>query len=201
MEATPGEVKEGWKRDGLARHALALAATRKVTRGKRFWVEGHIDQMLRMVTISNEWTGRCCEWLTRLLMNPKPYLNRTDGLVRFGAGKLLVNEQALVDAWKLYFPDTRIEAETSKIGSALRALSSNDRPTLRFNGVRRRYRDINLDNLFAWSEANGFGDRAAMLRTVWDGQTPPGESPESAPNNETDDLSTLPSANGGSQPL
>jgi hypothetical protein len=196
MNQLPGETKNLWKKEGVARHALWLAQNREVSPGKRFWVEGDVTQMHRLVTIMSDWPSRACEWLVRFLMNPKPYAQRNDGLVRVGDGKLLVNEQAIIDGWKLYFPDTRIEPETAKIGAALRTIAGVDRPCLRWNGARYRYRDINVETLFAWSEVHGLGDQTAMRRVLWDGAPPrkPGED-DDFDSTETDDMATVAAVN------
>jgi hypothetical protein len=201
MAAIPGEVKEGWKRNGIAQHALWLQTNRSVERGRRFWVEGDVTQMHRLMTITSDWTSRACEWLVRFLMNPKPYANRRDGLVRAGSGKLLVNEQAIIDGWTIYFGErTRIEPETAKIGAALRAIAKPERPCLRWGGKRLRYRDVVVDTLFAWSEAHGIGDKDEMLRTLWDGEAPrePGVDTDDA-DKTTDDLSSIPAVNSGEE--
>jgi len=205
MAGVPGETKERWKREGIARHALWLQKNRVVTRGRRFWVEGDVTQMHRLMTISSDWTSRACEWLVRFLMNPKPYAQRADGLVRVGKGKLFVNEQAIIDGWALYFGErTRVEPETAKIGAALRAIAKPERPCLRWKGERRRYRDIIVDTLFAWSDAHGIGDRERMMRTLWDGEEAPrvpGQDDDDANDKSTEDMPEVPAINAAEEPF
>ena len=188
--------RERFKTDGIARHALWLRDNREVQPGRRFWVEGDITEMHRLVTITSDWTSRVCEWLVRYLMQPTPYANRGDGLIRVGQGKLLVNEQALIDGWRLYYPDTKVEPETAKIGAAMRAISGDARPSLRWNGRRLRYREINIETLFAWSDAYGIGERSTMDSTLWQGAPPrePG-SDDGKHDRTTDDLDSILAAN------
>lgn len=188
--------RERWKTEGIARHALWLRDNREVQPGRRFWVEGDITEMHRLVTITSDWTSRVCEWLVRYLMQPTPYANRGDGLIRVGQGKLLVNEQALIDGWRLYYPDTKVEPETAKIGAAMRAISGDARPCLRWNGRRLRYREINIETLFAWSDAYGIGERSTMESTLWQGAPPrePGAD-DGKHDRTTDDLDSVLTAN------
>jgi len=201
LATVPRATKELWKAEGIARHARWLQANREVKPGKRFWVEGDVTQMSRLVTISNDWSARVCEWLVRFLINPAPYAARADGLVRLGKGRLLVNEQGIIDGWKLYLPDTRVEPETAKVGSALRSISGDERPIFRCGKKkeRRRFRDITVDTLMAWAEQNGLGDREAMLATLWDGETPPGER-EPGGDDELEGV-TMPAINAGGDPF
>lgn len=196
LATIPPEERERWKREGLARHALYLAATREVAPGRRFWVEGDITEMHRLVTITSDWTSRVCEWLVRMLMQPSLYSNRGDGLIRLGNGELMVNEQALVDGWRLYYPDTRIEPETAKIGAAIRAISIDRRPCLRWLGKRVRYRQINTETLFAWSDSYGIGERSTMYAALWGGKPPREPGMDDGDDDRiTDDLTTVQTAN------
>jgi hypothetical protein len=88
------------------------------------------------------------------------------GLIRISEGKFLVNEQAIIDGWDKYFPKTKVEPTVSKIGSALRAVSFAERERWRFRGIRIRYRVVDLDTLFAWSESSGVGSRERMEVTL-----------------------------------
>lgn len=169
--------------DAIAKHALYLMQTRQVRRGRRFWVEGEQSDMHLMLMTGSRWNSLVVEWLVRYTLCPQSYDSRGDNLIRHGDGHLLINDGAIVDAWRLYLPNTKFEPETSKIGAALRALSAKDTVQLRTpQGRRVRFRDINVDILLAWSEKSNIGDRETILATI--GEKPPrqpGEDLEQAP--------------------
>lgn len=207
LESLPAELRDGWAKGGIASHALWLAQNRKVERGRRFWVEGDVSQMHRLLLVSSDWTSRVCDWLVHFLMNPKPYLQRNDGLIRVGKGRLLVNEESIVQGWKLYLYDTNIEPETGKVCAAVRAISKKERPCLRWKNpatgkaVRYRYREIMVDMLFGWAKSN-VGHEETMLRTLWDGETPPSaeREPGEDDSDEVDGLD-VPAINAAEEPF
>jgi hypothetical protein len=160
----PRVQKAYWGEAGIARHILWLAENHEVKEpGKRFWVEGDVSQMHRLLMTGSRWNSLCCEWLVRYLMDPIPYDSQAKGLVQIKERELLVNEQALIDGWDLYVK-TRVDVETSKIGAALRAISkSTRRKQLRWQGKQIRYRVIDVDHLISWSDRYNIGDRETML--------------------------------------
>ncbi len=182
--------------DGLAKHALHLAATRTVERARRFWVEGDTESMHRMLMTGSAWNSLVCEWLVRYLLKPNVFDKANNGLIRRGPNEktgvheLLVNEQAIIDGWKTYI-DIHKDPETAKIGTALRALSTKQKPVqLRFMGKRLRYRIIDTEYLFDWSRRYNIGDEASIRFSL------AGGNPERMPHDEeTDDLRTIPAAN------
>ena len=178
--------------DGLAKHALHLAATRTVERDRRFWVEGDTDSMHRMLMTGTAWNSLVCEWLVRYLLNPTVFDTSNTGLIRRGEGELLVNEQALVDGWKTYIDIRNKDPETAKIGTALRALSTKQKAVQkRFMGRRLRYRVIDTEYLFDWSRRYNIGDEESIQCSL-DGGNP---ARMERGDDETDDFGTIPSAN------
>lgn len=174
LESIPKATIQAWINGGIAAHVLWLSHNRQVVPGGRFWVQGEVAKMHRMLAISSEWTSKCCDFLVRYLTNPAPI--RSDGavkdLIRTGDGRLLVNEQAIVDCWGRYITHDKSNLEASQIGSALRAISHPDRPQLRCDsGKRVRYRDIKIDLLMGWVEAN-YGDVMTISNTIWGGNIP-----------------------------
>lgn len=169
------ETKEHWMERGIAEHALYLSEHHEIKEvGKRFWVEGDVSQMHRMLMTGTRWNSFVCEWLVKYLMNPQPFDVLGTGLIRRQKGELLVNDQALVDKWELYM-SARIDPETAKIGSALRAIASTkDRKQLRWQGKQIRYRVIDLDHLVDWSDRYNIGDSATMRAQL----TPPEVEPD-----------------------
>lgn len=167
LNSLPREKREYWAKAGIARHALWLAENHEVKEpGKRFWVEGDVSQMHRLLMTGSLWNSLCCEWLVRYLMSPQTHDTKNDGLIRREDGELLVNEQALIDGWELYLK-TRYQCETAKVGAALRAISkTTKRKQLRWQGKHIRYRIIDVDHLLSWSDRYNIGDRETMLARI-----------------------------------
>jgi hypothetical protein len=156
-----------WKNNGIAAHALWLAENHEVKDpGKRFWVEGDVARMHSNLLLGSKWNSTVCEWLVRYLMNRKPFDTKGTGLIKCEGGQLFVNDQAIIDGWNLYL-NTKQEAETAKIGAALRAISkSAERRQMRFNGRQIRYRPIDIEHLFAWSDRYNIGSRESLLEAI-----------------------------------
>ena len=171
INALPRETRERWEREGIARHALYLAEHHKIEKpGSRFYVEGTATTMHRLLLMSSRFNSLVCEVLVRYCMNPGPFRQQASGLIRIYKGELLVNERAIIDAWKLYLPDTRMEPELAKVSSALRAISTGKRTQLRAPGGKRfRYRHVDVANLEAFVETTGDGDKAAIHALIAEG--------------------------------
>jgi len=168
------ETTKQWAKSGIAQHALWLAKNHVVENpGRRFWVEGSIDQMHRMLMTGSFWNSRACEWLVRYMLQPELFDSRDSGLVRRLDGQLLVNDQAIVDGWQLYFPNTKIECNTSKIGAALRAISDDKRKQIRFKGKPIRYRVIDMAHLYDWSDRHNIGDMDTIRDNLVDKKQKP----------------------------
>lgn len=166
LEALPADKKERWISRTIAEHSLFLYENRVVKREKRFWVSGSISAFHRLLVQSSDINASVNQWLVYYLQNPAPIDAKGDGLVRRGEGRLLVNDQAVIDGWTTYFPNSRLEPTVGTIGAALRAVSSKERERFRFRGQRVRYRVIDLESLFAWSDASNIGDRETMEASV-----------------------------------
>lgn len=163
LDALPQSVRDQWLTgDGIAAHVLHLHATRDVRTHGRFAVQGDVTSMHRLLLTSTYWNSMVCEWLVRYLMNPTSMDRRGDGLIRRDTGRLLVNDQALIDGWELYLK-THKDPDTAKIGQALRTISKNDRVQLRYNGKRIRYREIDLEHLCAWSDQHNIADNRLIV--------------------------------------
>jgi hypothetical protein len=170
LNELPRSLREMWADKGIAEHALWLRENHVVKEpGKRFWVEGDVSQMHRLLMTGSKWNSLVCEWLCRYLMEPNLFDKGDSGLVRRGNGELLVNIQALLDGWGLYHKAINIDPETAKIGAALRALSKTPKPKqLRNKGLRTRYRIIDIDHVLAWSDRYNVGDREDLLKKIGD---------------------------------
>ncbi len=168
LEGISRARKNEWLEEGIAKHALWLAANHEVEHpGKRFWVEGDVSQMHRLLMTSSRWNSLACEWLVKYLLNPQPFDAMGSGLIRRIDGALLVNDQAVVDHWDLYLPKVKQDPETAKIGAALRTISKTSRRVQkRWQGNRLRYREIDVDHLISWSDRFNIGDADTLVRRL-----------------------------------
>lgn len=166
LEALPPEKKEEWVERTIAEYSLWLYEHRTIKREKRFWVSGSISAFHRLLVASSDINAQVNQWLVYYLSNPAPIDAKNDGLVRISDGRLLVNDQAVIDGWDTYFPLSKIEPTVGKIGAALRGVSLAKGTRMRFRGKRIRYRIIDLESLFTWSDSSNIGDRETMEITL-----------------------------------
>jgi len=177
LNELPRSQREAWAQEGIAKHALWLAANHNVAEpGKRFWVEGSVGDMTNRLLGDSKWNSLTIEWLVRYLMNPKMVDSKGGWLIRRGEhdGELLVNDQAVVDYWSLYLL-TREAPITSFIGSALRAISKTPRVKREaeiresdgtYTKKQLRYRVIEVEHLLNWAERFGLSDRDTLVKAV-----------------------------------
>lgn len=160
--------RDAWRREKLfAAHVMYLAENLPVEKEGRFWVEGNAEEMSLGLMVGSHWNSRVCEWLVRYLMQPERVDRMLQGTIQRRGGELFVNEQALLDHWGQYFPNTREEPETNRIASALRTISQG-RARVRhsYRGVPIQYHHIELNSLLLWSDRMGIGDRESIRATV-----------------------------------
>jgi hypothetical protein len=172
LESLPRETKEAWGRGGIARHAYWLAANHTVAEpGKRFWVEGDVSTMHRLLMTGSYWNSLVCEWLVRYLGDPQKYNVRFRGTPGMGyirriEGHLFVNVQAISDGWELYL-NTRDVPNTRKLGTALNTISkTNDRVQKRWDNKQIYYREIDVDYLVSWSQQYNVGEPDEMTKAL-----------------------------------
>jgi len=158
LAAVPRDVKEGWARSGIARHALWLAANHTIKEpGGRFYISGDLSQMTRLLVTGAHWSSMVCEWLIRYLLQPEMFDKLHTGLIQKVRGGLFVNVQALLDGWNLYL-NTRQDPDTARIGTALQAISAIERPRLVYGDKRLRYFEVDKQHLLAWAIRYSVGD-------------------------------------------
>ncbi len=156
--------------DLIARHALYLAASRTVTPGERFLVEGHTSTMHRLLATQGRSAGLVVEWITRYLDEPRAAAAQK-GLIIVGGGKVLINVGALVDNWTMYIRSDEVP-RSSMLGRALGNLS---RGTVRPGGGPR-FHDIDVDIVLDWAEHNTIGNVDKMRERI---NAPVGGPPKS----------------------
>ena len=159
------DERNRWKTTKIPEHVLHLAQTREVEPQGRFWVEGSVSMMTDVLMTSSDWNSRVCEWLVEYLTLSNRVDAKQDGRVLLRDGKLLVNIRAITTGWNIYFPDTRLEADTRAIADALRSIA-HGQVRARSGKHQRQYFDIKLDLLWSWAERNGVGGVEEMQQRL-----------------------------------
>lgn len=120
-------IQEWVRGDHVARHALWLAANRKIDESKRFLVSGEDSAQAEAMTTGTAMVSSVLEFLCRALSTPA----YTSPKIRAGDGVLLVNTEALADehAWKRFVPSRKIPA-ARVISDSLRAISEREAVTV-----------------------------------------------------------------------
>ncbi len=198
IESLEQAERDRWNEGcGIARHVLWLAENHEiVSRGKRFVVEGDLSRMHRLLATSESWTTMVGEFLIRYCLHPNPVDVKEDGLIRRGDGKLLVNDQAVIDNWTQYLR-THKDPDTRRIANALRSLSNpTKRVQLRWKGKAIRYRQVDTEQLKAISDDINVGSHREIDEAI--GAV---EKAADAVDQTTDDLATLPAVNEGGAPM
>jgi len=172
----PGDnVADVWIReDLLARHALWLAANRKVVPGERFLVEGH-RQKLHALMSTNSRTGKqIMEVLARCLMDhasrgtgPGSPTHVHKDRLYIGSGHVLIHYSAVAGLWETYFPDNlRDRPSPMALSRALSTIAHEGDFRPRIGGRQVRLWDIKVDVVAEWAHEAGMFDRADMLAVV-----------------------------------
>lgn len=167
LDSISRQDKENWGNFGIAGHALWLSKNHTVAvPGKRFYVEGDISMMHRLLMTGSHWNSLVCEWLVKYLLEPQLYDIFKSGLIQREDGILYVNDQAISQGWNIFLK-TKQDCETAKVGAALEAISKNkERVQKRYKSKRIRYRIIDVAHLLVWSDRYNIGDRDTILRAL-----------------------------------
>ena len=167
LNKIPRQVKEDWGNFAIAGHALWLSQNHTIAHpGKRFYVEGDISMMHRLLMTGSFWNSLVCEWLVKYLLAPHLYDIHKTGFIQREHGELYVNDQAISEGWNVFLK-TKQDCETAKVGAALEAISkSKTRIQKRYKTKRIRYRVIDVAHLLVWSDRYNIGDREAILRAL-----------------------------------
>ena len=159
--------------DLIARHALWLAANRKVLPGERFLVEGRMTDLVARMPTQGKTSSLVCEWLVQFLDAPeeKRRAIESTGLVLVGNNEYLVNVKAISTTWTQFISSDG-PPRTGQIGRVLKLLS---RGTKRVDDAR--FHVMNLDLIFAWADDNQVGKpdmmRSLVARAVTDNMMAP----------------------------
>ena len=169
LRTLPAGTAAGWARDGIARHALALAQSRDVPdTGERFAVSGVVDEMHRTLAFGSRYNAQVCEWLVGYVNHPVPYDRTSKGLVFIEGGSLFVNTSALVSSWALYMKHIKDIPDTATIAAAIRTFAADGGRTYRrkVGDKTPSFRRVNTETLIAWAKRNGVGDVDTMRATL-----------------------------------
>lgn len=171
LDSLGQETKDRWISETIPAHVLWLAENHKPKRGRRFWVDGDVTAMHRLLVTSSAWNSRVVEVLVRfLLQRPMMDNGQRRRLIRVRDGKLLVNVGGVTEAWKLYFSETRMEPETKHIASALRSLRAAGTEARQIrpapNASPMWFSEIDPEHLIAWAEQNGVATRQAIEQAL-----------------------------------
>ncbi len=169
LESIPRERKRQWLEKGIAEYVLWLHENHKVRNpGKRFTVDGDAVFIDQMLLTSGDLSATVCEWLVRYLDNPHLYETQSEGgYVRVYEGELLCNPQAITDHLTVYLKHSKETLKTARVGQVLTSLAKSKKPRqLRFRGKQIRYKRIDVEPLFQWSDRNGVGTREQMEATL-----------------------------------
>lgn len=169
LDALPVDVREHWRRQAIAEHALYLSEHHRIMHpGSRFAVEGSVSRMHRLLLTGSRMNAAVCEWLVRYLLNPQGVESdpRARGFVVRGDGVLLVNDQIVSDKWQTYLKHTTLEPEARSISLSLHAISEPRRTRRSVEGSERYFRCIDLDVLADFADGHGIGTHAAIFAAV-----------------------------------
>jgi hypothetical protein len=147
--------------DVIAKHALWLRDHRTVVPGRRFMVEGDAGAVSKMLATRGNVPSRVAEWLVRYICDTRQSGPTQLDLVRMGNGKYLVNTNAVVQFWDAYVKSSKVPA-TPQVGAALRNLATDQHR----DGSSKRFWQIDVEAISAWSEANLVGDVQTIYERV-----------------------------------
>lgn len=153
-----GGTKDWVNGDLIARHALWLRDTRKVEPDGRFWVQGHVSKMHRLLATASNLGGTTAEWIVRALTFTKPAIKAIHGIV-CGNGQLWVRIEAISEYWQDYIRSRANPPSVQLLKKAMKGIALGDAVRLRpVKGKRFNYWPINVDFLLAWARDHGVAD-------------------------------------------
>lgn len=157
----------GWvNKDIIAAHVLWLRDNYEHVLSDRFGFGQSTDMSLhRSLTTRSGVKSLLCQWHVGYLLDPARFHRdaRSNLHVRIYQGELLSNVQGPMQCWGQYIENEKCPP-VSKLSAALGALSQTERrPKLKdLTGKYVNYHIVNMENLYAWAESNGFGDRERL---------------------------------------
>lgn len=162
-----GGTRDWVSGDLIARHALWLRDNRKVVAAGRFWVEGHVSKMHRLLASGNQTSSNVLEWIVSYLNKPDREIKASGGVIA-GDGELWVNTTVIQHHWEKYIKTKAGPPGIKRIASALEGLladQSNGR-VLRAGRDQKRYWALRVADVLAFADQVGIGDVATLQAII-----------------------------------
>lgn len=169
----PHEVKDQWRVDGIASHALWLQDNRQVEPAGRFWVTGDIERMHRLLVTSSDWNSWLCEWIVKGLLDAFKKSDQNEatvGRVQISDGHVYVATSAITEGWQTYTNYPHIAPDPRKIATALRSIAITPKAIQR-RPNNYRFFDIDVGHLVAWADEKGICGEADIEFAIAQGIT------------------------------
>ncbi len=167
-----GGTKDWIDGDLIAQHALWLRDTRKVVPAGRFWVEGYVSKMHRMLASGNTVSSNVLEWIVSYMNKPMKDVTNSGGIL-VGNGEIWINTKELANHWETYIRSKSGPPPIKRIASAIEGLLSKEGKNLagggrsiRFHGVQRRYFGLRVPDVIAFAQEVGIGDPDDLQEVV-----------------------------------
>lgn len=167
------EVKEEWRRRGIAQHVMHLEQTREVGGESRFGVPGDSEKLADLINIGVRWNAWVTEWICNGALDAFKRLRTGDPDVQGGAfvheGRIYVRVKTVVKAWETYLPNSKVPPDTRPISDALKGISdARVKPAdlgVEGNNQFRFYR-VRNSPLSTWLEETGSGTAAELSASL-----------------------------------
>lgn len=181
-----GGTKDWVTGDKIAAHALWLSQNRKVQHGKRFLVEGPVENFHRRLATTGRDRNLVIEWIVRALTHSwTAVIGDEYPHFRYGHGKIFVNASFISTKWKDIFEDDYHPPTTAKVARAITPISTGVEEKL--NVVRApkkpRHRvsfvEIDVDHVLRIAEEHQIAVREDIARIInrkrWNWEATEGE--------------------------
>ncbi len=153
--------------DQIAQHALWLRDNRKVTPAGRFWVQGHVSKMHRLLASGNHVSSYVLEWIVSYLHKPDKDVRNSGGIL-VGNGEIWISTKVVSEYWDTYIRTKQGAPSIKKIASAVEGLlarggkSDGGGKAIHFRGQQRRYFGLRVEDVLAFAQEVGIGDTKTL---------------------------------------
>jgi len=160
----PHTIDRWLQNDLLARHALHLRDSRKLSADARFLVRGKVTAALQTLVVHRQPSEALLEWIVGYATDPAEFekgfkVTRTKPHSRIGNGELCLNSMEIQKGWTAYM-DVNIAPKPSvtALGRMLSKLGKNGSANERIDGKQARVRQIDPTYPINFSLENQIGD-------------------------------------------
>jgi hypothetical protein len=160
----PPVVNQWIHRNMIAEHAMWLRDNHAVDETSRFLAEGRQTEFHDALTTSGSLSGGVCEFLCSYLTDKTTEREDVGGAILAGESELLVSTKAMLSprAWEQRAPSVR-PPSASRVGSALKGLSSGSIKFKLPNGEQRDFHRVKVALVVAWAERNLYSDTGQII--------------------------------------